>query len=368
MSACTPPFRNARRQSGIGAIEFLLALPLLIALGLTAWQWALILQARQVLEHAAHEAVRSGARGHASISSIDQGFARGLTTFWPAVPGEDPESRSRRVLDRMHDARADNWMDWRQLSPTRQSFSDWAEPAIDPAGRPVRGLLEIPVDNLDARIAHTRPASGVSAWLGSEPIGVASGQTLRDASVLRIELQVALPLRVPIGGPLISAASGWPRSCRKPCLFDRAADALETGPRILLRVHAEARMQSPARMTARTPERTQSVSGSTAMSGSQPEEVFRRPTSRVGMDQDSPVEPLSPTHQDSAPNSAAPVPRIAAVSGKAAAGYELAPEITSNDRDSAGDVSDEPSGRRPLAPSEVHGEIWSPGACGITPG
>lgn len=326
-----PVRRKRHTQFGIGAIEFLIALPLLLALGLCAWQWALVLQARQLLEHAAGEAVRAGAVAQASEASIDQGLARGLIAFWMDGVGGDPERRVALSLDRLRKARHESWMEWRQLSPTRQSFIDWAEPAIDRAGRSIAGVLEIPVDNLDARVIQMRPASGVAGWLGAEPVGQSSGQTLRDASVLRLELQVALPLRVPLAGRLIAAATGWPGSCKPPCLFARQGDAGDGVPRLLLRVHAEGRMQSPARTSARTPDRWQSVPSGGQLASS------------------APLEP------------------VATVSSSGEGRRDEAPQASGVDR------SVRSEGAWPASPSDapggdLEGEIWAPGACGIAPG
>jgi hypothetical protein len=343
--------RNSRQtQSGIGSIEFLIALPLLLALGLGAWQWVLVLQARQLLEHAAFEAVRAGAVGHASESSIDHGLARGLIAFWMDGAGADPERRVAQSLERLRKARHESWMDWRQLSPTRQSFIDWAEPAIDQAGRPIAGVLEIPVDNLDARVEQMRPASGVSAWLGAEPMGQSSAQTLRDASVLRLELQVALPLRVPVAGRLIAAVSGWPGSCKPPCLFARQADADDGVPRMLLRVHAEARMQSPARASARTPDRLQSVPSTGPLSASPLLEPVAALPIRGEAVEDVTVRGSGVTR-----------------SGDPAGGPEdRLPHAAASS--SGAPVAGVPNEKAPLQDSDFVGELWAPGACGIAPG
>lgn len=342
--------KSRQAQSGIGAIEFLIALPLLLALGLGAWQWVLVLQARQLLEHAAFEAVRAGAVGHASESSIDHGLARGLIAFWMDGAGGDPAQRVAQSLDRLRKARYESWMDWRQLSPTRQSFIDWGEPAIDQAGRPIAGLLEIPVDNLDARAEQMRPASGVAAWLGAEPIGQSSAQTLRDASVLRLELQVALPLRVPLAGRLIAALSGWPEACKPTCLFARQPEADDGAPRMLLRVHAEARMQSPVRASARTPDRVQSVTGTGPLLASPPlEPVATLPIHSEAVGGDT-VRGSGVGRSDGSTGGSSDSPTRADASSSGAP----APGVQTE--------------KAHLQESDLAGEIWAPGACGIVPG
>ena len=77
--------------------------------------------------------------------------------------------------------RAAQWIEVKQLSPTLESFSDWAGPALDPFGERIAGQDEIPNDNLDNRREKTMPTSGTSGYRGNEPIGRSSGQTLADA-------------------------------------------------------------------------------------------------------------------------------------------------------------------------------------------
>lgn len=327
-------------QSGVGALEFLIALPILLVLGLGAWQWAIVLQARQVLEHAVAEAARGGALGHASEQSIDQGLARGLLTFWPSRSGREPKAQLAQSEARLSEAQQANWIAWRQLSPMRESFGDWAEPALDARGLALPGLPEIPIDNLDARIQAMRPLSGIDRWLGVEPVGRLSGQTLRDASVLRIELQVALPLQVPLAGRFIAAAAGWSQSCAPPCLVAQStAEATADTPRILIRVHAETRMHTPPRMSARTPSRTDSA------------DWVAGPASPAGRE-DSSALPRS---------GAAPETDHATAPAQA---NSPAPEATHQDAKPASPVA---SVQMP-DPAPARDEIWTPGACGMQPG
>lgn len=356
--------RGRVRQLGIGMTECLIAVPLLLVLGLGAWQWILVLQARQLLEHAAYEAARAGALGHASEHSIDQGLARGLVVYWSIGQGRDPEARQDHSIERLAEARRGGQLEWRQLGPTRGSFQDWAEPAIDPKGRPIEGLREIPIDNLDARIAGMRPVSGIAGWLGREPIGQASGQTLRDASVLRIELQVAVPLRVPVAGWLIAKVARAAGACHEPCLVSHHArdpSVRDAGPHLPLRVHAEVRMQSPARLSTRTPERRQFVAAATAAPFSHslpPSSPQGRPEPDIssGADASATSEPGGGTTQ--APDHEADRD----TSSPARSPIEAASPSQARAR---GAASPGPSGSDPPADE---GEIWSPGACGIQPG
>src|SRR5690606_14255866 len=80
------PLNRAARQAGASAIEFALAAPVLLMLGLGALQWAMVFHARQAIEHAAIEAARAGSVGNALPEAIERGFARGLLPYWGTLP------------------------------------------------------------------------------------------------------------------------------------------------------------------------------------------------------------------------------------------------------------------------------------------
>src|SRR5690606_30000500 len=178
----------------------LLAAPVVLLLGLGALQWALLLHARTAIEYAAFEAARAGSVAQAQPDAIEAGLARGLLPFWQgaAMPRAQaaalPAARAR-----LAQALAAGSIDWIQLSPTVESFADWAEPARDAFGRPMPGMPEIPNDNLQWSWLRT-PTGGAAALRGREPIGAQSQQTLNDANLLKIELRYAVPLMVPLVG------------------------------------------------------------------------------------------------------------------------------------------------------------------------
>ena len=157
----------------------------------------------------------------------------------------------------------------RQISPTDASFSDWAEAAQGPDGEPDAAQLEIPNDNLRYRMHADRPKGGIDGYRGEEPVGAASGQTLLDANLLKLELVYGVPMTVPFIGRLTawtlaqidgcdtSAARqvglvdlGKPPVSSRPwtCAFYQALDDSGRGqPRLPVRVSVTLRMQSPAR-------------------------------------------------------------------------------------------------------------------------
>ena len=273
-----PPFRrrSPRRLNpprGIAAIETLLAAPIVLLLGLSALQWALVFHGHQAISHAAIEGARAGSLDHASAAAIERGLARGLAPWLYGASG--PEDHATSIVQARAElarGRAAGWAAWRRLSPTPQSFDDWAVTARDADGNPIAGLLEIPNDNLSVGSGTLLPASGVAGYRGTEPIGVASAQTLADANLLKIEFTYGVPLTVPLIGRMAAwlmraidgcGASttsmrlgtvdlGAPQRSDSPrawaCAhYGATDDGGRSRPRWPVRVSATVRMQSPAR-------------------------------------------------------------------------------------------------------------------------
>ncbi|MFM1987635.1 MAG: hypothetical protein RJA99_592 [Pseudomonadota bacterium] len=255
------------RLRGVSAIETLIALPVLLLAGGGALQFALVLQARHALNHAVNEAARAGSVGHADPDAIHAGLARGLL---PWLYGADDvaawQANLLRARAHVEGTRASGRLRLVVQSPTQASFDDWSEPARDAAGAPLAGLRQIPNDDLVHRATRALPASGLAGTRRGEPVGAASGQTLADANLLRLRLDYAVPLSVPVVGRVI----GWTLrawhgceapSARRAGLVDlgtagpggspriEACTMLGTDgrPRLPVRVSATQRMQSPAR-------------------------------------------------------------------------------------------------------------------------
>ena len=291
-------------------------------LGLTVLQWALVFHGRQAVGHAAIEAGRAGSVDHGSDDAIERGLARGLVPWLYGSTGpEDHAANLLRARAHQRDGQRAGWVDLRRLSPTAASFTDWAEPARDGRGLPVPGLLEIPNDNLSLREGARQPASGIAGMRSGEPIGRASGQTLADANLLKIEFTYGVPLTVPLVGRLAAWVMRGVDACGASnprmrlgtvdlgnstdravpivpghaprawaCLHYQAVD--ERGapkPRWPVRVSSTVRMQSPARTPA-------SVAAPSAQ---------RAPSAGLGnFDDTTPWRPPSPEQVN--PNGAGP--------------------------------------------------------------
>lgn len=277
-------------------LEWLLAAPLVLLLGLGALQWSLLFQARGALTFALQQAAREASFDHAQPSAVSRGLARGLIPYWSlAGPGQSLDLFVPVAQMRLAQETAAGALVWRQISPSRESFSDWARPGRDAAGDEVPGRLEIPNDDL--------------AYADSQ-VGAASGQTLRDANLLKLELRYGVPLRVPlIGffavrlmemlegctgavGMATMAASGG-ATTGSSCSFYRAADASGRSTwRWPVQVVATARMQSAAWPSDQTParrENPQRLAGGSPGIGSGPVSVPPDGTSPPGEDRQVPA-------------------------------------------------------------------------------
>jgi hypothetical protein len=217
-------------------------------------QFALVYQARHALEHALAQAARQGAVEHASAEAILRGLAAGLVPYlygaedWAGLLAAEARAREHVAL-----GMSGGWILLRQRSPTRESFDDWAEPALGPMGGPIPGLVEIPNDNLDNRRLRTRPVSGIAGTsMMGEPVGRRSGQSLADANLLRLELAYGVRLAVPVVGPLVLRTLSLWHGCA-PGSGEATAGPRQTGSGTdrlgLLDLGMPARGTSPAHWT-----------------------------------------------------------------------------------------------------------------------
>ena len=259
-----------KAERGVSMLETIVAIPVLLLLGLAIVQWALVFQARSALTHALQESAREGATGNALDIAIEQGMARGITPFlYGANNAISHQTNIARAAVHLQLAKVAGFYRLRMLSPTQQSFSDWAQPARDNNGDVIGGLIEIPNDNLNASANNNKTSrnanSGSAAQRMGYSVGADSGQSLSDANILKLELIYGVPLVVPIIGPatakIMSAIDGCggantenitsaagPRSWACP-YYTSADENGNTVQRLPVLLAAQVRMQSPARQS-----------------------------------------------------------------------------------------------------------------------
>ena len=212
--------RSAGRPLGVGLTEALVAIPIVLFIGLATAELFLMAQSKLLLSKAAEAAARYSAVREGTPTSVDEGLARGLL---PALLTHRIENREASgaaqalLLGSLAyaEARLNRRVHWQRVSPTEESFLDWADPET---GRimPVRSA---------AGGVPKSPNGAVSGAVGACPVAALSGQTEVDAGMIKLWVGLAVPLRMPLAGPLMAYAIGLSRGCPLDPSFN-----LEVGP------------------------------------------------------------------------------------------------------------------------------------------
>ncbi|MBN9409126.1 MAG: pilus assembly protein [Burkholderiales bacterium] len=169
-----PRSRGARAAAGQSIVEYLIILPTLLLLLLSAVQFGLLYQVKSQLNYATFNAVRTGALKNGSMTSMKDSLAAGLSPLFTHKPGLEGMLRGRLVGT----IEVFNPMVTKVtvLNPTSTMFD--AHKAADPRGS---GKQQIPNDNLQYR-----------------PTTVKGGVNIQDANILKIRVTYCAKLVVPI--------------------------------------------------------------------------------------------------------------------------------------------------------------------------
>jgi hypothetical protein len=246
-------------QFGVAMFETALALPVLLFLGLGVLQWTLVFQSRYALTTALQDAARAGSVGFAQEQAILAGFARGLVPYlYGASDIASFQGNLIRAAGHIQFAQAQGFSRLRMLSPTNESFSDWARPARDAQGDLIDGLVEIPNDNLSGLASRQTPSGGASGTRLNYSVGASSQQSLSDANLLKLELTYGVPLNVPFVGRLTVTVLKALNGCSSAtpidaCSFyDSVNENGQVAARLPVLISTQVRMQTPARRSGFT--------------------------------------------------------------------------------------------------------------------
>jgi Flp pilus assembly protein TadG len=208
-----------RRQSGSAMIEFVVVGPLLVLLGTTVLQYALMFNAKNMVNHASFMAAREGAVANANPTSVRQAYARALV---PLYGGGRTASEIAAALTR---ATADTTgvnSRIELLNPTTEAFARYGN---DPAlMAKYGGRRAIPNSHLGLRLTTVDPTSGVS---------------VQDANLIKLRITHGYELRVPLASTVMQFMMRWNDPGTDPFVT-----ALYAQRRVPLVTHVTLQMQS----------------------------------------------------------------------------------------------------------------------------
>lgn len=168
-------------QSGASLAEFLVAAPLVLLIGMATLQAGLIYHGKTTLNYAVFEAARTGATHNAQVAVMRNELGQRLA---PVEGGDGSlERMALSMADSVVDANDATITQLRILNPTLEAFDDWG--VVSPATQ----QRIIP----NAHLRHK-----------SDDIGDASGLTIQDANLLKVQVVYGLDMKVPVVGDLIA--------------------------------------------------------------------------------------------------------------------------------------------------------------------
>lgn len=210
------------RARGVALVEFaIVALLALLPLALGVLQVALLYTSSRTLSHATFLAARAGAVDHGDRRTIERYLAKGLAPLRAGAtrdltPGNVLADGGRAYALAYAEVLRPDRTRVRILNPTAASFADF--------GRIRDGRIEIPLTDAG------QPTRA----------GPRSGQTLADATLLRLRVDYCQPLVVPLADRMIVAVLRRvdPEPFRQACY---AARAVAVGAHALVHMHTPPR-------------------------------------------------------------------------------------------------------------------------------
>ena len=185
---------RASGQRGSAMIEFAVVGPVLTLIGTIILQYALIFNAKNLNNHAVFMAARAGSMGNASLSTIENAYAKALIPLYGG--GRDAseliQSLTKARLDIAGNAKIE------MINPTKESFDDWAD------------------ENLRAKYSARAIPNGGLAFKSPTEIKSNSGQNIQDANLIKLKITHGYEMKVPLAGSLIQFMMRWSDSGRDP--------------------------------------------------------------------------------------------------------------------------------------------------------
>lgn len=159
-------------------VEFVVIGPVITLLGLALLQYGLLFFAKNGFNHAAFMAARAGSVGNASLGSVQEAYARALIPLYGG--GRDSAELAKAYARAQADVAGNVRIEL--LNPTKQSFDDWNDPALQNALG--QGRRVIPNANL--------------AFKDPNEVKPSSGQSIHDANLIKLRFTQGYEPKVPL--------------------------------------------------------------------------------------------------------------------------------------------------------------------------
>ncbi|MBC7699458.1 DUF192 domain-containing protein [Aquabacterium sp.] len=237
------PSTSVHRQRGAAMVEFVVVGPIVTLLGLSAAQYGMFFNAKNMINHASFMAARAGSFSNAKADKATEAYIKALLPLYGG--GKDLSSRTKALAEATLDLKNPIHLRVEILNPTKESFDDWSEPALQTALK-TGSLRVIPNANLAYKLADATSAKqlGVNKDfknINGELVKNSSGQSLTDANLLKLRITHAYEPKVPFMKAFIINYMKWMDTKE-----DAARTAMIADGRIPIVSNVTVQMQSAA--------------------------------------------------------------------------------------------------------------------------
>ncbi len=176
-----PASKSAERidnhQRGASLVEFTIVAPMITLLGMGIIQYGMLFFAKNNINHAAFMAARAGANEHADIAKVSDAYISALVPMYVSGQSETDlvEARAKAEAD------LDGKFRIELLNPTKESFDDWNDPALQ--------------KRLGTGERRVIPNSGQA--FKTDQVKSTSGQSIQDANLIKLRITHGFQPKVP---------------------------------------------------------------------------------------------------------------------------------------------------------------------------
>jgi hypothetical protein len=191
-----------KRQAGSAMIEFTIVGPIITLLGLGILQYGMLFFAKNNFNHAAFMAARAGSVANANLSSVREAYIRALIPLYGR--GSNATEIAASYLKAQTEINAqpdhDTTLSIELLNPTKESFDDWADPALQDTVGKGKGTK-----NSNARVIP----NGSLASRDPGQIKPNSGQSIQDANLIKLRITQGYEPKIPFIKSILKTYLQW---------------------------------------------------------------------------------------------------------------------------------------------------------------